>query len=86
MKTTKHGLARMSQRGLPKRLVELVYKLGKEKGDKIILDKKMIKNKLAELDVVRKELLKVMDKGGVTIVVDNDTLITAYNTNSYRRS
>jgi len=86
MKTTKHGLARMSQRGLPKRLVELVYKLGKEKGDKIILDKKMIKNKLAELDVVRKELLKIMDKGGVTIVVDNDTLITAYNTNSYRRN
>ncbi len=86
MKTTKHGLARMSQRGLPKRMIDLVYKLGKEKGDKIILDKKMIKNKLAELDAIRKELLKVMDKGGVTIVIENDTLITAYNTNSYRRN
>ena len=85
MKTTKHSLARMSQRGLPKRVIDLVYQLGKEKGDKIILDKKMIKNKLAELDAMRKELLKVMDKGGVTLVMDSDVLITAYNTNSYRR-
>ena len=46
----------------------------------------MIKNKLAELDAVRKELLKVMDKGGVTIVVENNSLITAYNTNSYKRN
>ena len=86
MKTTKHGLARMSQRGFPKKMIDLVYQLGRENGDKIILDRKIIQNKLIELDGMRKELLKVLDKGGVTIVVENDTLITAYNTDSYRRN
>lgn len=85
MKTTKHSLARMSQRGLPKKLIDIVYKFGKEKGDKIILDKKMVMRQLQELDMMRKELLRVMDKGGITIVLDGETLITAYNTSSYRR-
>jgi hypothetical protein len=35
---------------------------------------------------MRKELLKIMDKGGITVVVNDDTLITAYNTNSYKRN
>jgi len=67
VKTIKHSLARMSQRVLPKKLVDLAFKVGKEQGDKLIL----------EIDSMRKELLKV---------IDNDTLITAYNTNSYKRN
>jgi len=39
-----------------------------------------------EIDNMRKDLLKVMDKGGVTVVMDNDTLVTTYNTNSYKRN
>lgn len=35
---------------------------------------------------MRKELLKIMDKGGVSVVINNETLITAYNTNSYKRN
>jgi len=86
MKTTKHSLVRMSQRGLPKILIELAYKFGKEKGDKIVLDKKIIQSKLEEIDNMRRELIRAMDKGGITLVVDNETLITAYNTDSYRRA
>lgn len=76
----------MSQRGLPKRLLELVLEFGKENGDKLILNKKATKKVIEEIDTIRKELLKVLDKGGVTVVLDNDILITAYNTNSYKRN
>lgn len=84
MNTTKHSLARMSQRGLSKKIVDLVFEFGKEKGDKLILNRKSTQMLINEIDSMRKELLRVMDKGGVTVVVDSDTLITAYNTNSYK--
>jgi Skp family chaperone for outer membrane proteins len=86
MVTTKHCQARMSQRGLPKRLLDLVLEFGKDSGDKLILNKKATQKVLDEIDTIRKELLKVMDKGGVTLVLDNDALITAYNTSSYKRN
>ena len=37
MVTTKHCQARMAQRGLPKRLLDLVLELGKVQDQKIIL-------------------------------------------------
>lgn len=85
MITTNHILARMSQRGISKKLVDLVYEYGKEKGDKLILNKKTTQTLIKEIDSMRKELLRIMDKGGVTVVLDNDALVTAYNTNSYKR-
>lgn len=84
MVTTQHSLARMSQRGLSKSLIDLVFEYGKEQGDKLILNKKTTQRMINEIDNMRKELLRIIDKGGVTVVVDNDTLITAYNTNSYK--
>ncbi len=86
MLTTKHCLARMSQRGLPKRLLDLVLEFGKDKGDKLVLNKKTTQKVIDEIDMLRKELLRIMDKGGVTVVIDNNSLITAYNTNSYKRN
>jgi len=85
MITTNHILARMSQRGISKKLIDLVYEYGKEKGDKLILNKKTTQRVIKEIDSMRKELLRIMDKGGVTVVLENDALITAYNTNSYKR-
>ena len=86
MITTKHCQARMSQRGLPKKLLDLVLEFGKDKGDKLILDKKATQKVIDEIDTIRKELLRIMDKGGVIVVLDNKSLITAYNTNSYKRN
>ena len=86
MVTTKHCQARMSQRGLPKKLLDLVLEFGKDKGDKLILNKKSTQKVIDEIDTIRKELLRIMDKGGVTVVLDNESLITAYNTNSYKRN
>lgn len=86
MVTNIHCQAKLSQRGLPKRLVDLVLEFGKDNGDKLILNKKATQKVIDEIDTMRRTLLKVIDKGGVTVVIDNDTLITAYNTNSYKRN
>jgi hypothetical protein len=86
MVTTKHCQSRMAQRGLPKRLLDLVLEFGKDSGDKLILNKKATQMVIDEIDTMRKELLRIMDKGGVTVVLDNEALITAYNTNSYKRN
>jgi len=85
MHTTNHSLVRMSQRGLTKQLIDLVAKFGNGYGDKLVLNKKSTQKAIAELDKMRKQLIKIMDKGGVTIVMEDDILITAYNTNSFRR-
>lgn len=44
---------------------------------------KYLKNELliTRLNVYRTTLLKIRDKGGVTLVIVGDTLITIYNTN-----
>ena len=86
MVTTKHCQARITQRELTKRFLDLVLEFGKDNGDKLILNKKATKKVIEEIDSIRKELLKIMDKGGVTVVIENERLITAYNTNSYKRN
>ena len=85
MITTNHVLARMSQRGISKKLIDLVCEYGNKRGDKLILNRKTTQRVIKEIDSMRKELLRIMDKGGVTIVFNNDILITAYNTDSYKR-
>jgi hypothetical protein len=54
-----------------------------KKLDKQIKKVKRLGNKLhiSRLDAYRTTLLKIRDKGGVTLVVMGDTLITIYNTN-----
>lgn len=81
MLTTKHCQARMSQRGLPKRLLDLVFEYGKAQGDKLVLNKKSTQAIIDELEAKKKHLLKVIDKGGVTVVVQDEICITTYNTN-----
>ncbi len=44
---------------------------------------KLINNHVRKLQKVRKLALKIMDKGGVTVVYEGCAIITAYNTNSY---
>jgi len=76
---TKHFQSRMSQRGLPKKIIDLVLEFGKDKGDKLILNRKETQKLIDEVDNFKRDLLKVMDKGGVTVVLDNESLVTTYN-------
>jgi hypothetical protein len=79
MKSTKHIGLRMNQRGIVKAMVDLALAHGRCEQDKYVLDRREVDRQLDELDRERGLLLKVRDKGGVVMVADNHTLITAYN-------
>ena len=51
-----------------------------------MLNKKATQKVIDEIDTMRKDLLKVMDKGGVTVVINNDSLVTVYNTNRHTKN
>ena len=86
MFSTNHFQARMSQRGLPKQVIDLVLEFGKYEGDKLFLDKKETQRIIYQIDNLRNTLLKVMDKGGVAVVVEDETLITTYNLDKKNRN
>ena len=86
MFSTNHFKARMSQRGISKKVIDLVLAFGKDEGDKLFLDKKETQRIIYQIDNLRSTLLKVMDKGGVAVVVEDETLITTYNLDKKNRN
>ena len=86
MFSTNHFKSRMSQRGLPKKVIDLVLEFGKNEGDKLFLDRKETQKIIYQIDNLRNNLLKVMDKGGVAVVVEDETLITTYNLDKKNRN
>jgi hypothetical protein len=85
MAKTKHFGDRLQQRGIRVKTVELAREYGIPDGDKLILGRKQILIRLNELDQERKELIRAMDKGGVIVVERGETLITAYDFDSFNR-
>ncbi|MCK5725776.1 MAG: hypothetical protein KAH22_02990 [Thiotrichaceae bacterium] len=86
MSKTRHMHKRMNQRGVTQRMVKIVSELGVTKGDKHILGRRNIDDLIQGLDKLRKDLLKLRDKGGLIVVESNDTLITTYRIDSYDRN
>ena len=83
---TNHYRSRLQQRGVLQSTVDLAIAYGSKKGDKFILSKKQLKVVLAELDQLRKHLLKAVDQGGVVAVENEGCLITAYRLDSFNKS
>jgi hypothetical protein len=81
--TTKHFEARMSQRGITIDMIELARMHGRAEGDRTILDRTELMPLLHEIRAQERTIMKLIDKGGVTVVEDQDRLITAYNVTSY---
>lgn len=79
MHTTQHIQQRMSQRGISRAMVDLVMTHGTLEKDKIVLGKKEALERLESLRQEERILKKILDKGGVIIVTENDSLITTYN-------
>lgn len=79
MHTTHHARGRMSQRGISQDMVEYVLTNGTMEQDKIIMGKKEAIRKLGILQEEQRLLKKILDKGGVVVVADNNTVITTYN-------
>ncbi|WP_345986615.1 hypothetical protein WCX49_05695 [Sulfurimonas sp. HSL-1656] len=85
MVTTKHNLVRMSQRGITRKMMDTVIEWGSSSGDKFTINKKLAQEMINEMEQLKKVLLKIKDKGGVTVVIEDDLLITTYNTNSHNK-
>jgi len=77
---TYHAEVRINQRGITKDMIEIALDYGRLVKDKVIFGKKEAKkllNKFRKSKEMKSRLLKIMDKGGVVLVVDND-IVTAY--------
>jgi hypothetical protein len=78
MKKTKHIQARMNQRGISNRELDLVREYGSWSGDKCILNRKASFELLRKFDDVRKILIKIAEKGGLVLVEEGESEITCY--------
>lgn len=75
-----HVQQRMNQRGITRDIIDLVLRYGKAQHDcKVTLKRKEAQAILATMQREMKVLKKILDKGGVVVVEDNNTLITTYN-------
>lgn len=69
----------MSQRGIPRELVDLVYQFGREEQDKIVLDGRDLRSLLDAVRCLQRTVIKAIDKGGVAVVEAEGALLTTYN-------
>lgn len=85
MTKTKHYGSRISQRGIRETNVALALRYGIRYGDKVVLGRKQTRYVIQALDRQRKDLIRVMDKGGVVVIEQDGNLITAYDFDSFNR-
>ena len=78
MKETKHLQMRVRQRGITNRMIELALEFGERHIDKVKLGSRRIKKLLKTHRDIKSDLLKILDKGGIVVVVSDAKLITAY--------
>jgi RNA binding exosome subunit len=69
----------MNQRGISRRLVDFTLRHGRVEGDKYVLDRSASRRLIDELTEELRLAKQVLDKGGVTVVEGDDTVITTYN-------
>ena len=81
MYETHHISKRVRQRGITQRMIELTLEFGEVQADKIRLGTRRIKKLLRTHKELKGDLLKILDKGGLVVVVSGSVLITAYNWN-----
>lgn len=79
MYETLHINQRVRQRGITNRMIELTLEYGIVQADKVKLGTRRIKKLLRTHNELKSDLLKILDKGGLIVVVSGASLITAYN-------
>lgn len=84
MYKTKHIQQRMSQRGVSRDMVEYVLDNGTAENSRYVFGRKEALARLEGLQREERLLKKILDKGGVVVVADNDALITTYNCDKRR--
>ena len=86
MQTTQHVMQRMSQRGVSGEMIDFVLNHGQIEQDRYVLGKRQALVLLDQLKKQERVIKKILDKGGVTVVAQDDRLITTYNRNTYKPS
>lgn len=92
MNISTHCEMRLNKRGIPKGMVSIALKYGKIQQDRYVLSQRDALKQLErnrqnlnedlsphELLQENRWLLKIIDKGGVVVVEDNNCCLTAYN-------
>lgn len=79
MRMTIHVQQQMNRRGISRQMVDLVLEHGKIEQEKSKLGRDDARELLEGMQQKIKVLKKIIDKGGVTVVSDNNTFITTYN-------
>jgi hypothetical protein len=79
MHITHHAAQRMRQRGIPQRLIDFALRHGRVEGNKRVLDRNESRRLIDDLKEELRLAMRVMDKGGITVIDGGDRLITAYN-------
>ena len=83
---TLHMDVRMNQRGITADLVSLVLEHGEWRGNRCRLDRKSLKQLIANIDQARTTILRALDKGGLEVVEAGTQLITTYPISKKRRA
>lgn len=79
MHATHHAQERMAQRGISLDMVEYVLANGTAEKDRVIIGKREALRILEVLKEEQRLLKKILDKGGIVVVADGNTVITTYN-------
>jgi hypothetical protein len=79
MHISHHARQRMCQRGISRRLLDFALRYGRVEGDKYVVDRNESRRIIEELSEDLRLARQVMDKGGITVVEESATVITAYN-------
>lgn len=78
MTATQHCIKQMHNRGITHSMIQLVQMFGYQVGDRVMMDKKQIQELLAEVNELRHQLMKMYEKGGVTVVERDGRIITTF--------
>ena len=74
----------MKQRAIGQRLVDLTLEFCAEcHDDKVILNRQSLHLLITELKAMEQAAQRAADKGGLVVIREGDTLVTAYRFNSF---
>ena len=86
MSKTRHIQKRMAKRNIRETMLKMVGTFGVPDGDKRVLNRKGCDAALAELEDVKKNLVKMRERGGMVLVEVGGVKITTYALDSYSRN
>ncbi len=79
MQQTRHIRQRMSQRGVTMDMVNLVLEHGTPEHDRFVMGRREALELMEAMKREQRLLKKILDKGGVVVVAQGNSLITTYN-------